>query len=89
MSAKESKASPSDDHSNRQTHPPTTHDSDLACCHCCETCDPEPSKKDGGRVFHTAILGPRPLMALAQMIARVAKQSLSLGVGLRGGSVVC
>ncbi|CAE7554074.1 unnamed protein product [Symbiodinium natans] len=32
-------------------------------------------QKDGGRVFHTAILGPRPLMALAQMIARVAKQS--------------
>eukprot|EP00439_Symbiodinium_sp_Y106_P074025 s986_g14.t1 len=32
-------------------------------------------QKDGGRILHTAVLGPRPLMALAQMISRLAKQS--------------
>jgi len=32
-------------------------------------------QKDGPRVQHTAVLGPRPLMALAQMISRLARQS--------------
>ncbi|CAE7520017.1 unnamed protein product, partial [Symbiodinium pilosum] len=32
-------------------------------------------QKDGGRILHTAVLGPRPLMALAQMISRLARQN--------------